>query len=97
MNLEYMRSAVLQNFSAAADLPVEDIVVHGSEDQDFDGARANLLIYSGEWQNLSVLYLNTIIMRPKTTLQVITYSVTATFSDSHRKTHSDFLSMVKFK
>ncbi|WP_281020077.1 MULTISPECIES: hypothetical protein [unclassified Minwuia] len=97
MTLRYMRTAVIQNFATAAGISAEDIIIHSAEDGDFGGGKSTLLIYSGEWQGLKVLYFNKIVSRPKRTFQLITYTISTTLKDHHRKIHSDFLSLVKFK
>lgn len=97
MTLRYMRTAVIQNFAAAAGVSAEDIIVHSAEDSDFGNGKSTLLIYSGKWQGLTVLYFNTIISRPKRTFQLITYTIAETLKDHHHKTHRDFLSLVKFR
>lgn len=97
MTLEYMRAAVIKGFATRIGLSTEDIIVHDTEDGNIGGGKSTLLIYSGQWKGLPVIYFNTIVSKPKRTFQIATYTVGATLSDHARKTHSDFLSLVNFK
>lgn len=97
MTMRHMRSSIIQNFSVAADISPEDVIVHGSEDGDFGGETSTLLIYSGEWQGFHVIYANTVVITANRTLQLITYSVAETFTDRHRKMHSEFLSAIRLE
>lgn len=97
MTTEFMRKTILQNAAlatnqTAADIPILDTFTATVAGEDFD-----TIVYSLRVDGLPVVYSNTIVTRPRMTLQAISFGIGQSFTAQHADIHREFLSEVRIE
>lgn len=97
ITLEYMRSAVIENFASVSGVNANQVVIHDIKEHNLNDTLAETLIYSGKFNNLPVIYLNTIVVFENLTVQIATFSLRNSLLPKHRDLHKEFLQKTQFK
>ena len=97
VTVEMMSTIVLQNMAESMGVKGSDIPVLETNVTTVHGSPAQTIVYSGNYEGLDVVYANTILISPKTTLQSVTYSIGQVYTPEHRNMHKQFLNSIKLE
>ena len=97
IDMAFIRTAVLKNAAAASGRMASDIPVLYVRPAEIDGMEAETIVYSAEFNGVSVVSANTMLNLPQRTFQMTTSSVGSRFTDKHQKLHADFLEYIRIE
>lgn len=97
VTVEMMNTIVLQNMADSMGVNGSDIPVLETNLTTLDGSPAQAIVYSGNYEGLDVVYANTILILPKSTVQNVTYSIGKEYTPEHRDMHKQFLDSLKIE
>lgn len=90
---KFMSDAVIQNAAGATGVTKADIPVLDSFDSKVNGFDATTIVYGLRFDQLDVVFVNTIVVLPKRTIQALTFAVGTDYSDMHKELNAEFLSL----
>ena len=97
LDMAFIRAAVLENAAAASGLIASDIPVLDVRPAEIDGMEAETIVYSAEFNGVSVVSANTMLNLPQRTFQMTTSSIGSQFTDKHQKLHANFLEYIRIE
>ena len=97
LDIETMRGIVIKNAAGASGRTASDIPVLDIRPAKIDEMEAETVVFLVKLESVSVVYANTILILPRRTFQVGTYSIGSQFTDKHRDIHADFLEHIRFE
>lgn len=97
ISAKMMRSAILENAAKLSGGEGKDVPVLGIEPAKVDGLPSETVIYVANSDGMSFVFLNTIAMDKKSTVQAVTYHVGNNVTDEMRALHKRFLDATRLK
>ena len=94
---EFMLDMAIENFSGAAGVQKEDIVVFDLEDGEFNGLPIKTITYGGKLEGLTIVMRNTIIIKNDITIQAANYSIAVEVTEDLLRLHDDLLAATILK
>lgn len=95
LTAEFMRKAVIVNAARATGMKETDIAVLDVFASSVAGHEAETIVYQLAVNSLDIVYVNTVVILPKRTVQVMTFAVGTTYTDKHRDIDAQFVSLTK--
>lgn len=95
LTADFMRKAVVTNLANAAGTSESEIIVYGVTQDSIQDQFHETITYGGTVDGLNVIYINTIVTSPKTTVQVATFSIGSQLSQDQKAMHKSFLDGTK--
>lgn len=90
-NAGMMRKIVVQNAAAATGQSMSDIPTLAIEEAMIAGKNAETIVYKVNFDGLSVVFANSILIEKKQMMQAMTYALGTDFSAKHKALHAEFL------
>ena len=94
---DFMRKAVIENAASGAGVPVSAVTVFENTDTMFGESEAVFVAYGLAVDNLPIVYANTIVTKPNSSYQLITYAVGRELTDEQKVLHVDFIDSMQLK
>ena len=91
VSLEFMRTAIIENFAGATGIEPEDVVVFDVEDQKLQGRDAAIITYGGKLSGTNVIFRNMIVVDDNMTVQAAVYTFGKTVTEHLKERHSEFI------
>ena len=91
---ETARAAVLQVVKATSNM---EPTVMSVETTDFQGQPTETVVYRVKTSGLDVVYANTLFLGKATLAQIMTYEISADYSETHKAAHAEFLAATQVK
>ena len=89
--------AVIENAASGAGVPVSAVTVFENTETMFGESEAVFVAYGLAVDNLPIVYANTIITKPNSSYQLITYAVGRELTDEQKVLHVDFIDSMQLK
>jgi hypothetical protein len=97
VDLKFMREAVLQLAASATGVSVEQIPVPDTYTSTVSGLSGETIVYQVNVNGVDSVFVNTIVLGPNRVIQMMSYTLTDTFTEEQRIRHADFLSAIKIE
>ncbi|WP_101066555.1 hypothetical protein [Roseovarius salinarum] len=92
---ELVREAVIENSAASIDGTAEAVETIETKPAEIDGRAAETIVYGLAFDDMEVVYANTVLLLPQRTVQVVTYGIASGYTDAHRALHAEFVAHTK--
>lgn len=92
---EFMRDIVISNFASFAGISDSAVIIYDVKQDTVQGRTYDTVIYGGSVSGLDAVYINTLVVSPKTTIQATTFAVSSSVSEKHKAIHESFLAGIK--
>lgn len=97
LTLEFMRKAVIQNVGSYTGVGAEDVPILDVTPGEVDGNSAETIAYQATVDGVPFVFVNTIFLSRKLTVQAVSYSVGTGVTDTHNDIHSRFLDATRIR
>ncbi|WP_222869575.1 hypothetical protein ROLI_020570 [Roseobacter fucihabitans] len=97
MSTEFMRKAMINNAASVAGLREQDVAILDVRDVTLGDLPGEMVVYQLGLEGVDVVFLNTIVVLPQRTFQLMTFAVGKQKTPEMERLHVDFLSRVKIE
>lgn len=95
ISIEALRKVAIQNAANGAGVLPENVTVSDSFTSESNGMTYETIAYSVKVNGVPLVFLNSLFVGPKRSLQLITYELDPNLTDYHKGIHQEFLDETK--
>ena len=96
MSHKMMRRSAIENAASGSKMIADKIPTFGIESGTFGNMPGETISYAVKFDNLPIVFTNTVIVDKHRTIQVVTYAIGQALTDEMKANHKGFLEATRF-